>query len=136
MTGTRGLTVEAAPRFQPDRLKDVSPLKGGDRRFRLTDVEGRSATIQAPMPIEPVSEEGRLAIRVGSPKTDRENGGQLVGQVVDRQGRPVAAANLALHVNLGSTHGHGAGKSPSGPRTRTGDTICAMYRAEPLMGDQ
>ena len=97
----RGVTIDTPPRFQPDRLKDISSVKGKDRHFRLTDTEGRSATILAPVPIEPINENGRLTIRVAPPVSVASDDGELVGQVVDPLGRPIAEADLALSVSLG-----------------------------------
>ncbi len=95
------MTLDSPPQFRPDKMKEIAPVKGGDRAFRLIDLEGRSATILAPVPIEPIIEGGRLTIQVALPIPSSSEEGELVGQVVDHLGRPIAGAHLALTVSSG-----------------------------------
>ena len=66
-TGFLTLDLEWEPNFRPDEVEEVVRLDGNDRRFRLTDADANSATLQGPDSIQPVKENGRLMIRVALP---------------------------------------------------------------------
>ena len=120
------IPLEWAPGFRPDAVQKVERLGG---RFRLTDDAGRVATI---------GESGRVVIDQSrpSPQLDRKLGGwnrssrvgsssivvnlpepesiaagDLAGQVVDDQGRPIEGVLVspAFHIHEG---GRGGGVFP------------------------
>ncbi len=83
--------------FHPDEVRVVScGPQGKPGRFRLTDGNGKSATIDAPSGVEPAIEQGKLVIRVGLSEPKSAELGELTGQVLDEQGRPVAGARVGL----------------------------------------
>jgi RNA polymerase sigma factor (sigma-70 family) len=95
-TGFLAMNLEWEADFRPDEVNEISRSQGNDRRFRLIDSNAKSATLQAPDSITPVSENGKLVIRVALPHLDSKDFAALMGQVLDDQGRPIAGAHVAL----------------------------------------
>ena len=95
-TGFLTLDLEWGPNFRPDELEDVVRLDGNDRRFRLTDADANSATLQGPDSIEPVKENGGLVIRVVLPDRRAQDVSSITGQIVDADGRPVPGARVVV----------------------------------------
>jgi peroxiredoxin len=95
-TGILGMSLQWDAKFRPDALREIIRLEGKDRRFRLVDADAKSATIQVPDPIEPVNDQGKLAIRIAVPYRDSKDFAALTGQVLDDQSRPVAEARVAV----------------------------------------
>jgi len=100
-TGFLPLNLEWDPNFQPDELEEVVRLEGNDRRFRLTDADAKSATLQGPDSIEPVKENGGLVIRVALPGRSAQDVSAIAGQVVDADGRPIPGAHVAIAMGGG-----------------------------------
>ena len=84
------------PNFRPDELQEVVRLEGIDRRFRLIDADGKSATIKAPGSIQPVNENGHLVIRVALPAHESRDVAAITGQVVDSEARPIPGVRVAV----------------------------------------
>jgi hypothetical protein len=95
-TGSLSANLEWEPNFRPDQLKDITRLEGNDRRFRLIDIDAKSATLQAHSSIEPVKEDGKLIIRVDLADRSSKDLGSLTGQVLDAQGQPIEGAEVAV----------------------------------------
>jgi RNA polymerase sigma factor (sigma-70 family) len=95
-TGFLTLNLEWDPNFRPGELEEVVRLDGNDRRFRLTDADANSATLQGPDSIEPVKENGRLVIRVALPGRSAQDVSAIAGQVIDADGRPIPGVRVAL----------------------------------------
>ena len=86
----RKVNLEWESVFQPDEVRSVARAEGKSGRFRLTAGNRKSATIDAPWGVEPAIEQGKLVIRVGLSEPKSAEIGELTGQVLDEQGRPVA----------------------------------------------
>ncbi len=95
-TGFLRLKLDWEPGFRPDELEEVSRLEGNDRRFRLVDSDAKTATLQAPEPIEPVKENGKLALCVLFLHRDTDDFGALTGQILDEEAKPIAGARVGL----------------------------------------
>ncbi len=95
-SGWLSLGLEWDSDFRPDAIQEVSPLEGKGRRFRLIDVNEKSATLNADVPIEPVNDNGKLVIHVAMSNRDAKDFGAVTGQVLDRDGRPIAGAFAGL----------------------------------------
>jgi hypothetical protein len=90
------MSVEWEANFRPHELREITRLLGSEHRFRLVDSGGRSALIDVPESIEPVSEAGQLLIRVALPATVPGDLAALTGKVVDSLGQRIAVAEVAL----------------------------------------
>ena len=99
--GALSLNLEASPGFSPDRLKEIVHEKGKNHDYRFVDVSGQSATLHANALVEPINDRGKLVIHVKFPEANSANEGELTGQVVDQQGRPLESARIALFVSWG-----------------------------------
>jgi RNA polymerase sigma factor (sigma-70 family) len=95
-TGFLMLNLEWDPDFRPDELEEVVRLGGNDHRFRLTDADAKTATLQGPDSIEPVKENGRLVLRITLPGRSAQDVSAIAGQVVDVDGRPIPGVRVAL----------------------------------------
>ncbi len=95
-SGWLSLGLEWDSDFRPDAIQEVSPLEGKGRRFRLIDVNEKSATLNADVSIEPVNDNGKLVIHVAMSNRDAKDFGAVTGQVLDRDGRPIAGAFAGL----------------------------------------
>ena len=95
-TGFLTLNLEWDPNFRPDELEDVIRVDGNDRKFRLTDADANSATLQGPDSIQPVKENGRLVIRVVLPERRAQDVASITGQVVDADGRPLSGVRVVI----------------------------------------
>ncbi len=78
-SGWLSLGLEWDSDFRPDAIQEVSPLEGKGRRFRLIDVNEKSATLNADVPIEPVNDNGKLVIHVAMPHRDAKDFGACDG---------------------------------------------------------
>ena len=95
-TGIIRLRLDWEPGFNPDELEEISRLQEKDRRFRLVDSDGKTATLQAPESVEPVKEKSRLVVRVLFPHRDSTDFAALTGQILDEEGKPIAGARVTL----------------------------------------
>lgn len=92
------VTVEWETGFRPDAVKSVSNLGGSPVSHRLTDNDGKTATLSGTEKgrAQPVLENGQLVVRVTLPEPDPKAFGELTGKVVDTAGQPIAGAHVAL----------------------------------------
>ena len=88
---------------------------------------GRSATLQALAFLEPVNEQGKLVIRIDLPDLDHWEVGEIVGQVVDHEGRPIVGRDLPSPSVTAVAGGASTGRN--GPRTA--GTISLPVRSPP-----
>lgn len=91
--------------FRTDSVKSVEEFDPTSAQYRLTDTEGRTATLskQEKGRVYPVLDGGKLTIRAELPTHDPSTVGDLAGQVVDPSGKPIEGARIALI--LGSENG-------------------------------
>ena len=82
--------------FRPDAINSLSRVEGTQDRFHVTDVAGKTATVQGSANAAPILEDGRLVIRAALPEPDPKSSGELNGQVSDAEGRPIEGARVAL----------------------------------------
>ncbi|MHC5541636.1 carboxypeptidase regulatory-like domain-containing protein, partial [Singulisphaera rosea] len=84
--------------FRTDSVKSVEELAPTSAQYRLTDTEGKTATLSKPKKgrVRPVVDGGKLTIRAELPAHDPSTVGDLVGQVVDTSGKPIDGARIAL----------------------------------------
>ena len=101
-TGFLTLDLEWEANFRPDELEDVVRLDGNDHRFRLTDADANSATIEGPNSFAPVKENGGLVIRVVLHDRRAEDFSSITGQIVDADGRPVPGARVVIAMGGGA----------------------------------
>jgi RNA polymerase sigma factor (sigma-70 family) len=125
------IPLEWARGFRPDAVRKVERLGG---RFRLTDDAGRVTTIgdsgrvvidqtgrTATRPeagrVEPIITGGQLVIVVNLPESESIAAGDLAGQVIDDQGRPIdgVLVSPAFHIHEG---GRGGGVFPDDAENR------------------
>ena len=92
------MTLEWKSGFRPDRVASVTNLGGSPAQYRLSDDEGKTATISGPDKgrAEPRLDGGKLVVEVKLPEPDPKAFGDLTGKVVDISGQPVAGALVAL----------------------------------------
>lgn len=85
-------------RFDPGSLAEVVRLNGNVARFWLTDRAGRAAMIEDPEGgrFTPRIEAGRLIVDVAFPPLPAEVLPDVVGSVVDGEGRAIEGASVAL----------------------------------------
>ena len=88
-TGFLPLALEWEANFRPGELEEVARVDGSVGRFRLIDADGRSATIQAPEPIEPLNQNGELEIRVALAERGPKDVVAIAGRVIDSQQQPI-----------------------------------------------
>jgi RNA polymerase sigma factor (sigma-70 family) len=92
------VTLEWKSGFRPDHVASVTNLGGSPAQYRLSDDEGKTATISVTGKgqAEPRLDGGKLVVEVKLPKPDPKAFGDLTGKVVDIAGQPVAGALVAL----------------------------------------
>ena len=144
----KDINLEWESGFQPDKVRSVVraegkssfpapvPAKNGRRvlksvegqsaRFRLTDGNGKSATIEAPSGVEAAIERGKLVIRLTLSEPKSAELGELTGQVLDEQGELVAGALVGL--GWGGDIGKGAEWSSPDARHWTTSDRQGRYR--------
>ncbi len=125
------IPLEWAADFRPEAVKSIDRLSGG---YRVTDDEGRWATIGQPVPefpsgtgglvtlaepgrVEPSLVDGKLIIRVVFTDAGRAWPGNLSGRVVDQAGTPIDGALVALAFHFREGHS-GGGLFPDGAEYR------------------
>jgi RNA polymerase sigma factor (sigma-70 family) len=85
--------------FRPAAIKVVNPIgvlsEPGEKRFRLTDVAGGTATIAGPVEVD--VRDGKVILSANLPEPDPRSSGRIAGTVVDENGRPVASATVTLY---------------------------------------
>ncbi len=115
------IPLEWAANFRPESVKKIEQLDG---RFRLTDDAGRIATIGVSgraelnkagqivtIPesgrVQPIITNGKLVIGVNLPEPETVMIGNLSGQVVDDNGRPIdgVLVSPAFHIHEGNQGG-------------------------------
>jgi RNA polymerase sigma factor (sigma-70 family) len=111
-TGCLLANLEWESNFRPDELREISRMEGEGRRFRLVDADGKTATIQVPAAIEPVSRDGKLIIRVALSGRGPEDFGVLEGRVLDEEGHAIGGAQVAVITSWGE-EGWGSGEQVS-----------------------
>ena len=84
--------------FRPDHVASVTNLGGSPAQCRLSDDDGKTATISRADKgrAEPRLDDGKLVVEVTLPEPDPKAFGDLSGKVVDVSGQPVAGALVAL----------------------------------------
>jgi RNA polymerase sigma factor (sigma-70 family) len=84
--------------FRPDHVASVTNLGGSPAQCRLSDDDGKTATISQTDKgrAEPRLDGGKLVVEVTLPEPDPKAFGDLSGKVVDVSGQPVAGALVAL----------------------------------------
>ena len=111
------LTLEWESGFRPDDVASVTNLGGSPARYRLSDHNGKTATLSGTDKgrAEPRLDGGELVVEVTLPEPEPKAFGDLSGKVVDTSGQPVAGALVALiileeHVGSGMSgeDGHSA----------------------------
>ncbi len=100
-TGSVLANLEWEAHFRPDQLQSISRMEGEDRRFRLIDADGKTASIHAPLPIEPVNRDGKLVIRVALSERGPKDLGVLEGRVLDETGLAIRGADVTLETSWG-----------------------------------
>ena len=131
------LVLEVPPGFRPDQLKEVSLEEGEKRVFRLVNASGGSTRLQANAHVEPVNEHGKLVIRVMFPESGPTNEGELTGQVVNDQGRPIAGAGSdSSSTGSKAAASTGARDFLGGQPTRRAIFTSGLSRVAPLMDHQ
>jgi RNA polymerase sigma factor (sigma-70 family) len=100
------MTLEWKSGFRPDHVASVTNLGGSPARYRLSDDDGKTATIAVPDKgrAEPRLVGGKLVVEVKLPEPDPKAFGDLTGKVVDPSGQPVAGASVAL-IQVDEEHG-------------------------------
>jgi RNA polymerase sigma factor (sigma-70 family) len=90
--------LEWNPGFRPDHVASVTNLGGSPAQCRLSDDDGKTATISRTDKgrAEPRLDGGKLVVEVTLPEPDPKAFGDLSGKVVDVSGQPVAGALVAL----------------------------------------
>ena len=83
--------------FRPDAVKTLKHREDPRQpaHFQLTDEAGRSATLSGP--IDAAITAGHLVVSASFPEADSKATGILTGTVVDRDGRPIADANVTIY---------------------------------------
>jgi RNA polymerase sigma factor (sigma-70 family) len=92
------VTLEWKSGFRPDHVASVTNLGGSPAQYRLSDDDGKTATISGTDKgrAEPRLDGGKLVVEVKFPEPDPKVFGDLTGKVVDISGQPVAGALVAL----------------------------------------
>jgi RNA polymerase sigma factor (sigma-70 family) len=92
------VTLEWKSGFRPDHVASVTNLGGSPAQYRLSDDDGKTATITGTDQgrAEPRLDGGKLVVAVKLPEPDSKAFGDLAGKVVDISGQPVAGALVAL----------------------------------------
>ena len=92
------VTLEWKSGFRPDAVASVTNLGGSPAQYRLSDDDGRTATISGTDKgrAEPRLDGGKLVVEVTLPEPDPKAFGDLTGKVVDTSGQPIAGALVAL----------------------------------------
>ena len=82
--------------FRPDAVERVDPAEGTgrDRRVRMADREGRSATVTGE--VTPEVSAGKLVLVASFPEPEPQAYGLASGRVVDEGGRPIPGAKATL----------------------------------------
>ena len=83
--------------FRPDAVKTLKHREDPRQpaHFQLTDEAGRSATLSGP--IDAAITAGHLVVSASFPEADSKATGILTGTVVDRDGHPIADANVTIY---------------------------------------
>jgi thiol-disulfide isomerase/thioredoxin len=120
-TSVTGVPVELEweSNFRPDAIQSLSRVDGMPGRYHLTDVAGKTAMIQGSDRVDPISDGGRLLIRVTLLEPEPRSLGDLAGQVTDTRGRPIERAL----VELGFVEGGASGKSGDPRHQATTDSL-------------
>ncbi len=75
--------------FRTGSVKSIARLDGTANRFRLTDIDGRTALVASGDKAEPVKEGTNLIIQVALEQSESGSQGELAGQVFDETGKPL-----------------------------------------------
>jgi protocatechuate 3,4-dioxygenase beta subunit len=100
------LRLEWDDHFQPEAIKSIERVPGDAIRYRLTDLSGNSATLATTDLAEAKMARGKLVIDVPLPAPDPKNLVELIGQVVDEEGKPIADALVTLEYVLDTAGPH------------------------------
>src|SRR5262249_55361631 len=92
------VTLEWNSGFRPDRLASVTKLGGSPARYRLSDGDGKTATLSETDKgrAEPRLDGGKLVVEVTLAEPNPKAFADLTGKVVDISGQPVGGALVAL----------------------------------------
>jgi RNA polymerase sigma factor (sigma-70 family) len=101
-----GITLEWKSGFRPDHVASVTNLGSSPAQYRLSDRDGKTATIAVPDKVraEPRLDGGKLVVEVKLPEPDPKAFGDLTGKLVDTSGKPLAGALVAL-IQVDEEHG-------------------------------
>jgi hypothetical protein len=94
------LPLEWESNFRPDAIKSVEKENGATSAFRLTDEAGHAARLSASARMEAIVRKGKLEVQVLFPEPDAKAFGDVTGQVVDRNGQPIAGAGVAVAMDI------------------------------------